>query len=321
MPGLVRGPLTATLIEGGRSNLTYDVTDGQGAWVVRRPPLGHVLATAHDMAREFRVISALGPTAVPVPRTLAYCAEPDVIGAPFYMMENVRGVVYRTAQQSAALGVKRATALAHALVDVLVDLHGLVPADVGLADFGRPDGYLERQLRRWRKQLDASRSRPLAGIDELYVRLAAALPASASSGLVHGDYRLDNLIVSHDDRIAAVLDWEMSTLGDPLTDLGLLLVYWDGLAALPGDGIATAVQRGTGFPPGAALASRYADRRGVDLAGLTWYVGLGFFKIAVILEGIYYRYVAGQTVGTGFENIGELVPPLVARGHEAMGDL
>jgi aminoglycoside phosphotransferase (APT) family kinase protein len=270
------------------------------------------------MSREFRVLRALYPTVIPVPRTITLCTDSDVLGAPFYVMERVPGAVYRTAEQSERLGSARARALSHALVDVLADLHFLEPGTVGLGDFGRPAGFLERQLRRWSQQLEASRSRPVPGIDELRDRLAAEVPNPAGVAIVHGDYRLDNVLVDADDRITAVLDWEMATIGDPLSDLGLFLVYWDGLPMLPGNPVTNAVSRTAGFPAGAELAARYAARHGVDLAGLRWYVGLGYFKVAVIIEGIHYRYSAGQTVGTGFDRIGELVPPLVALGHEAL---
>ncbi|CAM5580857.1 hypothetical protein STANM309S_02782 [Streptomyces tanashiensis] len=217
-PGLVSGPLEARLIEGGRSNLTYVVSDGTGRWVVRRPPLGHVLATAHDMRREHRVISALHATDVPVPGTVLLCEDESVLGAPFYVMEFVDGTPYRSARQLAPLGPERTRAAVLGLVDTLVDLHAVDPAAVGLGDFGRPEGFLDRQLRRWGKQLDASRGRELPGIEELHAALGRALPASPPPTVIHGDYRLDNVLVGEDDRIRAVLDWEMSTLGDPLTD-------------------------------------------------------------------------------------------------------
>lgn len=176
--GLVNGPLTGRLIEGGRSNLTYAVTDGTAKWVVRRPPLGHVLATAHDMKREHRVISALHPTAVPVPSPVILCEDESVLGAPFYVMEFVEGTPYRTAEELVPLGPERTRDAVLGLVDTLVELHSVDPAEVGLADFGRPEGFLDRQLRRWGKQLDASRNRELAGIDELHAALGRALPDS-----------------------------------------------------------------------------------------------------------------------------------------------
>ncbi|MEU6059443.1 phosphotransferase family protein [Streptomyces sp. NPDC047097] len=311
-PGLVAGPLTGRLIEGGRSNLTYTVTDGTGSWVVRRPPLGHVLATAHDMRREHRVISALHPTAVPVPEPLALCEDESVLGAPFYVMEHVAGTPYRTAEQLAPLGPERVRAAVLGLVDTLVELHAVDPESVGLADFGRPEGFLDRQLRRWGKQLDASRSRELAGIEELHAGLGRALPHSPAPTVVHGDYRLDNVLLDGGDRVAAVLDWEMSTLGDPLTDLGLLVMYSTPLD-LPGSPISTTATA-AGHPDAAELVERYAARSGRDTSAIAWYTAFAWFKLAVILEGIHYRYTLGQTVGAGFDRIGELVPVFTEHG-------
>ncbi|GAA2438306.1 phosphotransferase family protein [Streptomyces macrosporus] len=311
-PGLVRGELSAELIEGGRSNLTYRVTDGTSRWVVRRPPLGHVLATAHDMAREHRVISALGPTEVPVPRAVLLCEDDSVLGAPFYVMEHVAGTPYRTAEQLAPLGPERTRELVLGLADALVKLHSVDPASVGLDDFGRPAGFLERQLRRWGKQLDASRSRELPGIDELHAALGRRLPVSPSPTIVHGDYRLDNVLVGADDRITAILDWEMSTLGDPLTDLGLLVMY-SSQRHVPGSPIAT-TREAPGHPDARELVERYAALSGRDVSNIAWYTAFAYFKLAVILEGIHYRYTLGQTVGAGFDRIGALVPVFVDNG-------
>ncbi|MEU6767435.1 phosphotransferase family protein [Streptomyces sp. NPDC046853] len=311
-PGLVGGPLTARLIEGGRSNLTYAVTDGATRWVVRRPPLGHVLATAHDMKREHRVISALHGTDVPVPAPLLLCEDDAVLGAPFYVMEFVDGTPYRTAQELAPLGAERTRAAVLGLVDTLVDLHSVDPEAVGLGDFGRPDGFLDRQLRRWGKQLDASRNRDLAGIDELHAALGRQLPASPAATVVHGDYRLDNVLIGDDDRIKAILDWEMSTLGDPLTDLGLLVMYSTKLE-LPDSPISTTAGA-PGHPDAAELVERYAARSGRDVSAVSWYTAFAWFKLAVILEGIHYRYTLGQTVGAGFDRIGELVPVFIEHG-------
>ncbi|MFC8126720.1 phosphotransferase family protein [Streptomyces sp. NPDC057302] len=311
-PGLVGGPLTARLIEGGRSNLTYAVTDGAKRWVVRRPPLGHVLATAHDMKREHRVISALHGTAVPVPAPLLLCEDDAVIGASFYVMEFVDGTPFRTAEELAPLGVERTRAAVLGLVDTLVDLHSVDPQAVGLGDFGRPDGFLDRQLRRWGKQLDASRNRDLAGIDELHAALGRRLPVSPAPTVVHGDYRLDNVLIGEDDQIKAILDWEMSTLGDPLTDLGLLVMYSTKLE-LPGSPISTTAGA-AGHPEAAELIERYAARSGRDVSAVSWYTAFAWFKLAVILEGIHYRYTLGQTVGAGFDRIGELVPVFIEHG-------
>ncbi|MEU4656633.1 phosphotransferase family protein [Streptomyces sp. NPDC023723] len=311
-PGLVRGPLTGRLIEGGRSNLTYAVTDGVSRWVVRRPPLGHVLATAHDMRREHRVISALHPTGVPVPRTVLLCEDEAVLGAPFYVMEFVAGTPYRTADQLAPLGPERTRGAVLNLVDTLVELHAVEPGAVGLADFGRPEGFLDRQLRRWAKQLDASRDRDLAGIDELHATLGRELPRSPAPAVVHGDYRLDNVLIGADDRITAVLDWEMSTLGDPLTDLGLLVMYSQRLG-LPESPVSTTAEA-PGHPTPRELIEQYAARSGRDVSGVSWYTAFAWFKLAVILEGIHYRYTLGQTVGRGFDRIGELVPVFIEHG-------
>ncbi|MDN3293560.1 phosphotransferase family protein [Streptomyces ficellus] len=311
-PGLVSGPLSARIVEGGRSNLTYVVTDSTRQWVVRRPPLGHVLATAHDMKREHRVISALHPTAVPVPEPVALCEDESVLGAPFYVMEFVAGTPYRTAEQLAPLGPERTRAAVLGLVDTLVDLHAVDPEAVGLGDFGRPEGFLDRQLRRWGKQLDASRNRELPGIDELHASLGRHLPSSPAPTVIHGDYRLDNVLLGEDDRVKAVLDWEMSTLGDPLTDVGLLAMYSVRLD-LPGSPISTTASA-AGHPTAAELIERYAVRSGRDTRALSWYTAFAWFKLAVILEGIHYRYTLGQTVGAGFDRIGELVPVFIEHG-------
>ncbi|NSC20831.1 phosphotransferase family protein [Streptomyces albus subsp. chlorinus] len=311
-PGLVRGPLSAQVVQGGRSNLTYRVTDGARRWVVRRPPLGHVLATAHDMAREYRVISALRDTAVPVPETVLLCEDPDVTGAPFYVMEHVEGTPYRTSEQLAGLGAERTRRIVLALPETLVALHAVDPEEAGLGDFGRPAGFLERQLRRWGKQLEASRSRELAGIDELRGALGRTLPVSPRPTVVHGDFRLDNVLVGPDDRITAVLDWEMSTLGDPLTDLGLLAMYSE-RQDVPGSPVST-TSGAPGHPTAAELVERYALLSGRDVSRVNWYTAFAYFKLAVILEGIHYRFTLGRTVGEGFDRIGELVPVFIDNG-------
>ncbi|MFD2764790.1 phosphotransferase family protein [Micromonospora eburnea] len=323
LPELVTGPLSARLVTGGRSNLTYLLRGGDREVVLRRPPLGHVLATAHDMAREHRVISALAPTEVPVPGALLFCPDDEVIGAPFYLMEKVDGVVYRSRSQTDRLTDGQRRDLALAMMDTLAALHTVEPAAVGLADFGRPDGYLARQVRRWAGQLDRSRSRPLPGIDELRDALAGSVPEGANAGrIVHGDYRLDNLLAAVGPvAVRAVLDWEMATLGDPLADLGLLLTYWDVLGdsdAAEGNPVADGLGPRAGFPAGAELIDRYAGHGDVDVGPLHWHVALGCFKLAVICEGIHYRHTLGQTLGGGFDRIGELVAPLVEHGLHAV---
>lgn len=316
-PSLLDGPLVGELIAGGKSNLTYRVTDGARSVVVRRPPLGHVLATAHDMGREYRVITALQDTAVPVPETYAWCADESVIGAPFYVMSLVDGVPYRTEDELEALGENRTREIGERLVDTLADLHLVDAAAVGLGDFGRPEGFLGRQVRRWGQQLDASHSREVAGIAELRTGLADRIPADGPGTVVHGDYRLDNVLVTPDDAIGAVVDWEMATLGDPLTDVALLLTYQRIAALGVGAGVSTA-PRAVGFPSREDVVQRYASRTGRDLGHLGFHEALACFKLAVVLEGIHYRHVHGQTVGDGFAGIGAMVEPLVAMGLESL---
>jgi aminoglycoside phosphotransferase (APT) family kinase protein len=319
-PDQPENPPEVRVIAGGRSNLTYEVVRNGRSMVLRRPPLGHVLATAHDMQREYTVLSALAPTPVPVPRTLAYCADTAVIGAPFYLMEKVDGVVYRDGRALRGLDPAAGQALGRALADTLAALHTVDPGAVGLSDFGHPEGFLSRQIRRWSKQLKASYTRPLPGAEELAERLAGTEPVSGRPTVVHGDFRLDNVLVdpASPGRIAAVLDWEMSTLGDPLTDLGITCVYWDGLDGM-GQGIPPSPGNLPGWPSRAELVARYAERSGVEVGALDWYVAFGYFKLAVILEGIYCRYAQGLTVGEGFDRIGAAVPELFARGHTTLG--
>ncbi|WP_425551162.1 phosphotransferase family protein [Actinoallomurus vinaceus] len=313
------GPLRVTLMHGGRSNLTYEVTDGTHRWVLRRPPLGVLTPTAHDMDREYRVVAALRHTEVPVARAVLSCTDPTVIGAPFCVVDFVEGTVLRDGDEAATLDPADARRSAEALVDVLVDLHTVDAADVGLDDFGRPEGYLERQVRRWRGQWDKVATRALPGVGELHGRLARALPVAGAPAIVHGDYRLDNVILAPGDlrRIAAVVDWEMATLGDPLADLGMLLMYWEP-ACEPVLGVRHVPTANPGFPSGRELAERYAERSGRDLEALTFYRALAYFKLAVIAEGIHARHLAGRTVGPGFERVGSAVPALLRSGLELL---
>ncbi|KQW48783.1 acyl-CoA dehydrogenase [Nocardioides sp. Root1257] len=322
-PGEIAGDLSAQVIAGGRSNLTYEVTDGTSWWIVRRPPLGHVQATAHDMGREYTAMSALVPTEVPVPTTYAHCDDPDVLGAPFYVMERVDGTAYRRAKQLAALGPERTAAIGGRLIDVLATLHRVDPAEVGLAEFGRPDGFLERQVRRWGKQLEGSKTREHPDAEELHRRLTARVPAGDDAdaqqyvGIVHGDYRLDNVLTGADDEIKAVVDWEMATLGDTRTDVALMLVY-DRLASLPSAGLVSDVSTAPGYPGTDELLTRYAATVGRDLGDMGFHLGLAYFKLAVILEGINFRFLQGQTVGEGFDQIGAGFDPLIQAGLAAL---
>ncbi len=320
VPGLLSGPLTGRLIAGGRSNLTYLVGDGVGTWVVRRPPLGHVLETAHDMGREHRVMAALRGSQVPVPDMVALCPDIEVIGAPFYVMSYVDGTVFRTREQLAEVAPQAAREVADGLVDVLARLHDADPQAVGLGDLGRPAGYLERQVRRWGKQLATSQSREVPGLDDLGRRLAGAVPESARVSLVHGDYKLDNVVVdpAQPGRVLAVLDWEMATLGDPMSDLVNVVLWWDGVRDADGAPFAPVPAEVEGFPPSTRLLERYAERTGADLEQLPWYLGLACYKLAAIFEGMYYRDTQGLTVGEGFDRLAGLAPALSERGHAVL---
>jgi aminoglycoside phosphotransferase (APT) family kinase protein len=321
------------LIAGGRSNLTYRLAvsapSGEQLLVLRRPPLGHVLPTAHDMSREFRVLSALAGTDVPVARPVAFCSDADVIGAPFYLMEYVPGVVLRSRQDTSALTEDQNADLSERLADMLAAIHDVDVEAVGLSGLGRGAGYLTRQLARWQRQWELSNRREVPGYDDLVARLAATLPPEGETTLVHGDFRLDNVLVtlSPRPRISAVVDWEMATLGDPLADLGLTLVYWTdrpggtGGGEPPGQqspGLRTDGTTSPGFLTRAEFAAGYASRTGRDVSRIGYYVAFGYFKLAVVLEGIYARYLQHQTVGEGFEQEGLVVPTLVARAHQVL---
>ncbi|WP_166136816.1 phosphotransferase family protein [Nocardioides ochotonae] len=321
-PGEITGELRGALIAGGKSNLTYEVTDGDRWWIVRRPPLGHVQATAHDMGREFTVMSGLADTDVPVPRTYAHCPDPDVLGAPFYVMERIEGTPYRTAAELTAIGEQHTAELGAALIDVLARLHAVDPAAVGLTGLGRPAGFLERQVRRWGRQLEGSRTRELPDATRLLEHLAATVPPetgdAGQSGIVHGDYRLDNLlaVAGAPQPVRAVVDWEMATLGDPLTDVALLLVY-DSLGEISGGAAVADASTAPGYPSPEAQLERYAAASGRDLGRMDFHLGLAHLKLAVILEGIHHRHLLGQTVGEGFDTVGEAVEPLLAAGLAA----
>jgi aminoglycoside phosphotransferase (APT) family kinase protein len=312
--------LTIRLIDGGRSNLTYLLGDGDRHWVIRRPPLGHVLATAHDMDHEYRVMSALRGTGVPVPRMILAEHDIAVIGAPFFVMEFVDGPVIRNSSDAAGLVASDAARLGDDLIDHLAHLHGVDYAAAGLGDLGRPDGFMSRQIRRWLQQWhDSSETGDTAPVEQLAAALAAAVPARSDSSLVHGDYRLDNTILDADDpgRIAAIIDWEMATLGDPLADLGLLLTYWNPLSARV-TGTTHALSTNPGFPTASQLAARYQARSGRDLTDLVFYIAFGHFKLAVIAQTIHARYRKALTVGPEFQSVGEAVPDLVDAAFAAL---
>lgn len=307
LPGRRGGELRAEVIPGGRSNLTYRLTDGTNTWALRRPPMGHVLPTAHDMAREFTVISALHGSAVPVPEPVALCTDREVLGEPFYLMSFVDGIVLDEPAKAADPATARRST--EALVDTLVALHDIDPRQVGLAAFGRPEGFLRRQITRWHKQFQASVAAGSDAEADVVAALTDRLPDSPRAGIVHGDYRLTNVLFEPDlgsgrAAIAAVVDWEMATLGDPLTDVGLLYVYHERSRAAAG--VMPDFPVSQGFLSPEAMVQRYAQASGIDVAALDWHIAFGYYKLSVIAAGIAARYRQGLTVGEGFEVFGAL---------------
>ncbi len=286
-------PFDFALITGGHSNLTYCVTgrDGQ-RFVLRRPPLGAVLATAHDMAREHKIISGARRIPIPVPRALALCEDPDVNGAPFYVMNFVEGHVLESVEQVQELfpDPEHRDRLAEAALDALVALHTVDPEAIGLGDLGRKEAYLDRQLKRWRTQWEKSKTRELPEMEQAYELLLAAKPAQLYTGIVHGDFRLGNMLSRDDGTVAAVLDWELCTLGDTLADLGYLLNHW----SQPDDteGILGPTGAG-GFPSRAELMSRYAERTGHEVDQVDYYRSFQIWRLAAIVEGVASRYLKG----------------------------
>jgi aminoglycoside phosphotransferase (APT) family kinase protein len=294
----------AGLIAGGKSNLTYLLRSPAGELILRRPPSGAVLATAHDMKREVRVQRALAGTAVPVPAIIA-SDDGEVLGVPCYLMARVPGLVIRDQLPPGVAATQAGkAALGNALADCLAELHAIEPAAVGLADFGRPAGFAGRQVRRWRAQWESSADAEVPAVEALAGWLEARIPASGNAAIVHGDYRLDNCIVDAGGQgyIAAVLDWELSALGDPLTDLGMFLFYWEsGPRVAPG--LVSTVPGLPGFPSGDQVAARWARRTGLPLDDLNWYRAFAHFKFAVITQGIKARVTAGAMGGQHFGDL------------------
>lgn len=320
IPGAV-APFTFHLIAGGRSNLTFQVVGADGTrFVLRRPPLGHVLATAHDMAREHRIIASVGRTDVPVPPALGLCVDESVNGAPFYVMGFVDGVVLDSIERAEALPIELRRPTAEHLIDVLADLHAVDVDEVGLGDLAKREGYVARQVKRWSTQWAQSKTRELPSIDEVARMLGEHLPEQHGVAIAHGDYRFGNCLTDvAAGRIAAVLDWELCTLGDPLADVGYLGVYWfDGEAATVRANDPTPAG---GFPAYADLLERYALRTGRDLSGIGYYVAFSCWRLAVISEGVYARYLHGAMGvqdGVEFETFKVGTEVLAERALEAM---
>jgi aminoglycoside phosphotransferase (APT) family kinase protein len=286
----VTPPLTPRFISGGRSNLTFQLVDATGrAIVLRRPPLGHVLESAHDMGREHRIIAALRDTDVPVANALGLCEDTAVNGAPFYLMDFVEGVVLTTIADAEAYPEASRRRAADDLVRVLGRLHAVDPDAVGLGTLGRKEDYIARQLRRWHRQFEQSKTRELPLLDEVHARLAARIPPQRWTGIVHGDFRLGNMILGPDGELRAVLDWELATLGDTLADLGWLLSGWVE-AGEPTRGPFPPPTTAPGFPTRDQLAARYAEVTGRDLSDLPYYLAFARWRGACISEGVLNRY-------------------------------
>ena len=309
----VVGPLSFQLIAGGRSNLTFGVTDANGRkTVLRRPPISHVLASAHDMGREHKIISALRDTPVPVPPALGFCEDESVNERPFYVMDFVEGHILRDSRQTEKLmDEDTRRAMGNDLVDVLAAIHAVDVDAVGLGDLGRRESYIERQLKRWYGQFQQSQKqeeeggfgRPAPIVDEVYAELMARIPPQREGTLVHGDYRLDNTMVGEEGKVRAVLDWELCTLGDPLADVGTLHVYWSdrnqtaNLPVVPTTSL-------PGFPTRDELSKRYAATSGREISDLPYYTAFAYWRLACIIEGVYARYAAGAMGADGAQASG-----------------
>jgi aminoglycoside phosphotransferase (APT) family kinase protein len=317
------GPFSYERIAGGRSNLTYRVTDSAGRmWALRRPPMGKALGSAHDMGREHRVVSALAPTPVPVAPIAGYCTDESVNDAPFYVMEFIEGPILRLRADAEEFEEGERRAIGERVVDTLVEIHAQVPDEIGLSDLGKKEDYVARQLRRWGKQWEGSKTREVPLVERVHERLAERIPEQGPATLVHGDYRLDNMILTQGGEVAAVVDWELCTLGDPLADVGLLLVYWgeEGDTLLP---LFEPATMAPGFPGREDVKARYADCSGRDLSAIDFFVALGYWKLAIILEGVYSRYAKGQygKPEDGFEEFGKNVGRLAEAADEAVDRL
>lgn len=288
--------------------------------MLRRPPLGGWTPSAHDVAREYRVVAALAGSRVPVARPTLLEEDPGLLGVPFAVVEFVDGNVIRTREQLDELSDQDVTRCAFALLDVLAELHSVDVAAAGLGNLGKPHGYLTRQPRRWRDQWGRVATRPLNDLETLHRRLEDACPAESGASIVHGDFRIDNAILATDDvgDVRALVDWEMATVGDPLADLGLHIAYSDPAFDPVLGGAAASTS--TRLPGVAATVEHYAATSGRAVPAIEFYIGLGYLKAAVIAEGIHARHRQGLTVGKGFETVGDAVPRLVAAGLRALSD-
>jgi aminoglycoside phosphotransferase (APT) family kinase protein len=316
----VRGELIVELISGGRSNLTFTAHDDNSHWVVRRPPTGGLTPSAHDMNREWTVTNALQNTAVPVAGTVAFDKEGDVLGAPFTVVEFVDGNVIRSAADLEALRDDDVERNVDGLVQALADLHAVDYQAVGLGEFGRPGGFVARQVKTWARQWEHVKTRELDDVAKLHAALNEAIPAQSANSIVHGDFRVDNTILDSNDpgTIKAVVDWEMSTLGDPLTDVALMCTYRTPIFdAVLGMEAAWTSDR---YPSPDDLAQRYAKVSGRELSDWNFYVALANFKLGVIGEGITHRARSGSSSGAGAETAAAATGEFLAAGLRAINN-
>ena len=321
MPELV-GPMQVLQFPGGHANLTYLVRFGERELVLRRPPLGPVAPRSHDMAREYQVLSRLADHFAPAPHAYLLCEDPDVMGATFIVMERCRGVVVRSQippELERHQDVRRR--ISFALIDAMADFHDVDYQSIGLGDLGKPEGFLERQVHGWKGRWDHAKNVELPLFEKMFDWLVAKMPASTRAGLVHNDLKFDNVMLDPEnpDRVVAILDWDMTTLGDPLVDLGTLRCYWAEATDPEARGATNALTAQPGFPTRAQISQRYAERRGIEVQTLVWYEAFGLWKTAVVLQQIYIRYVRGQTSDARFQHLGERVPLLVEIAADVAG--
>ncbi|MFQ5512981.1 MAG: phosphotransferase family protein [Myxococcota bacterium] len=321
IPGL-NGPMEVLQFPGGHANLTYLVRFGERELVLRRPPLGPVAPRSHDMAREYRVLSRLADHFPPAPHAYLLCEDPEIVGATFIVMERRRGIVVRfSVPPEIDRHPDARRRMSHALIDVMADFHDVDYEAIGLGDLGHPEGFIERQVRGWKQRWERAKHEERPRFDEMHRWLVSEMPKSARAGLVHNDLKFDNVMLDPKDpgHVVAILDWDMTTLGDPLVDLGTLLCYWAQADDPDVRGATPSVTAQPGFPTRAEITSRYAERRGIAVESLVWYEAFGLWKTAVVLQQIYIRYLRGQTRDERFVYLGERVPALVEAAATVAG--
>lgn len=318
LPGADHAPLVRQF-GGGAANLTYLLDYGTHQYALRRPPLGTLAKSAHDMGREFRVLSVLHKVFPPAPRAFLYCTDPSIIGSDFFVMERRQGVVVRRSMPPEYAGIPDATQrMSLALVDALVDFHAVDYQAIGLGDLGEPDGFINRQIEGWYKRWQAARTEDVEEMETVYAWLKSNQPEASAHTLVHNDYKLDNIMFDSLDpgKVVAIFDWDMCTLGDPLNDLGALLSYWTDSSDPPYFQAMAMMPTGAGFPSRAELIERYAQKSGESIHDINFYHALGLFRLTVIIAQIFIRYQRGQTKDERFAVLGQMIPPMARAALE-----